>query len=240
VVTTNVDDAEVRVDDEVIGRSPLGSLAWYVEPGRHLVTARKDGYLDGTERIDVAIGLPRSVLVKVQRVVGGTSESPAEEPKPAAASAQPRLASDTSSSVAASPEPRRTGVPARTVVLVTGAVLTVGAAAVGTVYAFRTAADSQRISELQAQFSMINPKNPVEACNSPTDPNIAAFCQTVSDDLARQQAHRQVRDIAFITAGVLGVATLATVFVWRPKPTTVAVAPVLNPAAPGFVLSGSF
>jgi hypothetical protein len=58
--------------------------------------------------------------------------------------------------------------------------------------------------------------------------------------LERQQNHRQVRDIAFITAGVLGVATLATVFLWRPKPTSVAVAPVLDPAAPGFVLSGSF
>jgi hypothetical protein len=207
--------------------------------------ARKDGYLDGTERVDIAIGPPRSILVRVQRVVGGTSEVPAEEPKavggPAAASSQPRLASDTSSSVfAASPEPRRTGVPARTVVLLSGAALTVGAATVGIVYAVRTGQDSSRISAAQSRLIEYNADDPGAVCNQPTQSNVVTFCQSLQDDLSRQSTDRKVRDIAFISAGVIGVATLATAILWRPRPATVSVAPVLNPAAPGLVVLGNF
>ena len=251
VVTTNVDDAEIRIDDEIVGRSPLGSLVWYVEPGRHVLTARKDGYLDGTERIDVAIGPPRSVLVRVQRVVGGTSEMPPEDAKAASAPVPPasppvRVVPDPSSgALAASAESRRTGVPARTVVLLGGAALTLAGVAIGTVYALRTDDDATQIQKAQAEFPERSRKygidrKPDEVCSEPIDSTDANFCRTLGNSFDRQGTDRKVRDIAFIGAGVVGVATLATVFLWRPRSGTVSVAPVLSPTAPGLVVSGNF
>ena len=246
VVTTNVDDAEIRIDDEVVGRSPLGSFAWYVEPGRHLVTARKDGYLDGSERIDVAIGPPRSVLVRVQRVIGGPSEPPPEDPKPTIAPAMntqpsPRVVNEPASKFSASPEPRRTGSPARTVVLLSGAALTVAGAAVGTVYAIRTSADSTLIRNAQVQLG-IDPASPdyATACNDPGDAVLKEKCTRYREDVTQQHTDQRVRDIAFVSAGVLGVATLATYFIWHPRQGNVSIAPALSPSAPGWVVFGNF
>jgi hypothetical protein len=248
VITTNVDDAEIRVDDEIVGRSPVGSLTWYVEPGRHLVTARKEGYLDGSERVEVAIGPPRSVLVRVQRVVGGTSEIPQEDPKSASvpvvpASPSVRVVNGPNGFTAA--EPRRAGVPARTVVLFTGTALTLAGAAMGTVYALRAGHDSTKIGDAQAQFPARSAKYGMDrksdmVCGEPVDPTDAEFCRSLGDDFTRQSTDRRVRDIAFVGAGVLGVATLATVFLWRPRPGSVSVAPALSPTAPGLVVFASF
>jgi tetratricopeptide (TPR) repeat protein len=250
IVTTNVDDAEIRIDDEVVGRSPLGSLAWFVEPGRHLITARKDGYLDGTERIDVAIGPPRSVLVRVQRVVGGTSEPPPDDPRPGRApvgAAPPpvSLANESSGgTLAMSTESRRSGLPARTVVLLSGAALTLGAAAVGVVYTLRTNADATRIrndAAKLAEFATAQDRRPDQVCFEPNEPVIVNFCNGHNDNVAQQQADRRIRDVALVGAGVLGVATLATFFIWRPRSAPpVSVGPALSPSAPGVVVFGNF
>jgi hypothetical protein len=249
IITTNVDDAEIRVDDELVGRSPLGSMAWYVEPGRHVVTVRRDGYLDGTERIDVPIGPPRSVLVRVQRLISGTSEPPADEPKgsPARAPAPPppiKAEPPPQPSVAASAEPRRAGIPARTVVLLAGTGLTIASAAIGTVFALRTNAANTRVDDRQDQLDGLDPrpagqKMPSEVCSVYYAMN-SDFCSALQSDLEQQRSDRRVRDIAFVSAGMFGVATLATVFLWRPRPSTVSLTPVLRPDAPGFILSGQF
>lgn len=47
LITVNVDGATVRVDDEVVGRSPVASLR--LTPGRHVVMVTADGY-SGTRR----------------------------------------------------------------------------------------------------------------------------------------------------------------------------------------------
>jgi hypothetical protein len=245
IVMTNVDDAEIRIDDEVIGRSPLGSLAWYVEPGRHLVTARKEGYLDGFERIDVPIGPPRTVLVRVQRVIGGTSEPPPEEPKVAKA---PIVHSPTASvanepprvAAAFSPEPRPV-VPARTVVLLSGAALTLGAATVGTVYALRTSDDWTRVRNAETRVAAVDQERPLSVCNNPMDPQVLAMCRDYKAEALQHAEDRRVRDVAFVSAGVLGVATVATYFIWRPRTApAVSLTPVLSPTAPGLVLFGRF
>jgi hypothetical protein len=242
IVSANIDDAEIRVDDEFVGRSPLGSFPWYVEPGRHLVTARKDGYLDGAERIDVAAGPPRAVHVRVQRVVGGTSEAPRDEPKPVAAAAA--VASKPAGSPEETPktppsntDSQRSATPARTVVLLSGAALTIAAAAVGTVYAFRADADATRINNALTHMAS-STRGSTNYCYPP--PEDVALCEAYQNELEKQHSDQRVRDIAFVTAGVLGVATVATVFLWRPRTQTVSVAPVLRPDAPGVVLSGQF
>jgi hypothetical protein len=248
VVTTNVDDAEIRIDDELVGRSPLGSLIWYVDPGRHSVTARKDGYLDGSERIDVAIGPPRSVLVRVQRVIGGTSEAPPEEVKPAMAPVAPsaRVVNDTGAApFNVSVESRHTPTPARTVVLLSGAALTAAGVAVGTVYAVRAGTDATSIRDAQAQLPELSAKyggsrTAGEVCSAPVASADDDFCGDLGKAFDRQHTDQQVRNIAFIGAGVIGVATLATVFLWRTRPAAVSIAPALSPSAPGWVVFGRF
>ena len=76
VVETNVPDAEVRIDDEVVGRSPFEGLNWYVEPGPHVVNARKTGYLDGSEKVTVVAGPPKNVFVRLARVLGRSPTTP--------------------------------------------------------------------------------------------------------------------------------------------------------------------
>ena len=248
IVTTNVDDAEIRIDDEVVGRSPVGSLAWFVEPGRHLITARKDGYLDGTERIDVAIGPPRNVLVRVQRVVGGTSAPPPDDPRPAiapaVASPPARIANEPASGAfAVGVEPRRTAIPARTVVLLSGAALTVGAAAIGTVYAWRTSADATHVGNAHRRVANINGDEPLSVCHPdvPKDAASIEACQRYTDEVTQHHADRRIRDVALVSAGVLGVATLATFFIWRPRSAPpISVGPALSPSAPGVVVFGNF
>jgi hypothetical protein len=242
IVSTNIDDAEIRVDDELVGRSPLGNFPWYVEPGRHLVTARKDGYLDGAERIDVAAGPPRAVHVRVQRVVGGTSEAPHEESKPAAAAVAGSAVSPAENAPPKSPPPtsdsQHSAMHVRTVVLLSGAALTIAAAAVGTVYAFRVGNDSTRISSALSWMASQS-SAPTTFCNVNYN-YYKDFCDHYKNDLVQQNSDQRIRDIAFVTAGVLGVATVATAFLWRPRATTVSVAPVLRPDAPGVVFAGQF
>src|SRR6185436_941641 len=69
VVDTNAED------DEIVGRSPLGGLEWYVEPGKHVVVARKEGFLDGAEQVFVPVGRAKTVVVRVQRVAAGTEDA---------------------------------------------------------------------------------------------------------------------------------------------------------------------
>jgi tetratricopeptide (TPR) repeat protein len=245
VVSTNIDDAEIRVDDELVGRSPLGNYPWYVDAGRHVVTARKDGYLDGVERIDVTAGPPRAVLVRVQRVVSGTSEIPQEaKPAPAVVAATTPAAAEGNSATQAPPpasESQHSGIPARTVVLLSGAALTIGSAAVGTVYAFRANAAATRIDNHVEQMMQLDKRKPPEpASYCKLDDADPALCAAYQDDNAKLHADQRVRDIAFVSAGVFGVATLATALLWRTRPATVSIAPVLNLGAPGAVLSGQF
>jgi hypothetical protein len=240
VVTTNVDDAEIRVDDEVLGRSPLGSLAWYVEPGRHLVTARKEGYLDGSERIEVPVGTTKSVMVRVQRVVGGTSESPpAEETKdhrpPASPHPSPNapLAASTAASSADSGD--RPALHPRTIVLLSGATLTVGSLVVGTAFALKTGADSARIQDTQARLAE------PDACAEPAPASLMGLCQSLANDNATRHTDRTVRNIALISAGAFGAATVVTHLLWRPRSsTTMSLAPALSAESQGLLVWGRF
>ena len=248
VITTNVDDAEIRVDDELVGRSPLGSMAWFVEPGRHLVTARRDGYLDGSERVEVALGSSKSVFVRVQRVLGAAGEPPSEEPKvasrPAPPPAPPPTKTDVTPPQGAPPQgdPRRGGIPARSIVLLSGAALTIAGAAIGTVYALKTSADTTRIDDAQRQIANRDPRDPKDPGSFCKEYSAmyATLCHDLHSDLEQQRSDRRIRDIAFIGAGMVGVATIATAFLWRPRSSNVSLAPVLTPSAPGFILSGQF
>jgi hypothetical protein len=232
VVETNVDDAEVRVDDELVGRAPLGSLPWYVEPGRHVVVARKLGYLDGTESLDVGAGLSKNVYVRLSRLVeAATPPSPKAEEK---TGTKASLASAPLSP--AGPLPRESSASeARTVILLSGTILTVTAATIGAYYAVRIGADSNKLSTEKAQLQ----GSPATACgaNGLAEPN-KTICGSIVTTSSQLQTDKTIRNVSFVVAGGLGVATVATFFLWPSRPRSTAIVPHLSPHYAGVSVEG--
>jgi hypothetical protein len=227
VVDTNAEDAEIRVDDEVVGRSPLGGLAWYVEPGKHVVVARKEGYLDGTEQVFVPVGRAKTVVVRVQRVAAG----PAESPESASPAPRPALPAEPAHEEDAA-------VDAKTWVVAGGVALTAVALTVGTVYALRVGSDQSHIDDARAAVA------PLNGCTGGGAP--ADICADLATYATRLPRDRNVRNAALVSAGVLGAATAVAFFLW-PSPSRSAAASGapslsawLEPGQYGVTVSGGF
>jgi hypothetical protein len=215
VISTNETDAEIRVDEDVVGRSPLGALEWYLEPGRHVVVARKEGYLDGSEQVFVTIGASKTVVVRVQRVAeAGSSPEPA-----ARGSIDPPHVADTSS------------LEPRTIVLASGVVLTVAALTLGTVYVARVATDRSRIDDARIT---------VRGASDCGPPSPLAACADLAHYATRLPTDRNVRNAAFVSAGVLGAATAAAWLLWRPAPRNLALGGFIEPGQYGLAIFGNF
>jgi len=223
VIEANADDAEIRVDDEVVGRTPLGSLEWYVEPGRHVVVARKEGYLDGSEQVFVPAGAAKTVVVRVQRVAGGADASSAVPGAPGAeASAGPPKRAE------------RTPLSPRTLVVAGGAVLTLAALTVGTVYAVRVGSDASHVESARARLP-----EPERGCVGDAAP--PGVCDELARYRTRLPVDQNARNVAFGVAGVLGAATIVTFLVWpRRSPDAVVVSGMVESGQYGFALSGRF
>jgi hypothetical protein len=199
VIETNLDDAEIRVDEELVGRAPLGPLKWYVEPGRHVVTARKRGYLDGMEQVYVVPGPPKLVVVRVQRVEAGALPG---APAANMGAAPTEVAAKKGDEPAAA-----TTIEARTIVLVGGAALTVGALALATVYSLRVRSDDSHLDDARAMLT--HKTTDCAPGQIPAEP-----CTTLAQYTARLPTDRNVRDGAFIAAGALAALTMGTFFLW--------------------------
>jgi hypothetical protein len=241
VVETNVDEAEVRVDNEVVGKSPLGSAVWYVEPGEHAVVIRKEGYAEATGRVYVLSGETKTIAVRVQAAASdgaGTAAAPAA-PDPVA---QPAIAqSGTASAVGGE---ANGSLEPRTVVLLGGAALTLVGVGVGTAYAIKTGNDVDRYDAAFAQKNAVaGPSS--SACAGPDDGTArAAACRDLRDSADQVDRDRTARNVGFIVAGVVGAATVATFFLLWPKhestAAAIAIAPSVGPYRRGIEIVGRF
>jgi hypothetical protein len=232
VIETNVDDAEVRVDDELVGRTPLGGLAWFVEPGKHVIVARRSGYIDGTETVDLSVGASKNFYVRLARLVEGAAVAPAA-PAGARASAKSTLASSPATSdVAADREPSTS--QARTVVLLTGTALTVAALTVGAYYAVRMGADSNKYESAFASL----PADPSACSNPGSSQEVLNTCSSVVHYSSQLRTDRNIRNGSFIAAAVLGAATITTFFLWPARSSSASVVPMVGPHFAGVVAQG--
>lgn len=240
VVETNVDDAEVRVDDEVVGKSPLGSAAWYVEPGSHSVVIRKEGYADATGDVNVQSGETKTVSVTAKAPAGPSGAS-----GKLSAPAGGDLSGRTSEAGAAAPSGAGPGFfQPRTVVILGGAVLAVASVGIGAAYAIKVGSDTD------AYDAAVVHKNEVagtssSACAGTDDGSARALaCRDVRDSVDQIDRDRALRNAGFIAAGVVGAATAATFLLWRPsrdgRTATVAIAPSVGPHERGVGIVGSF
>jgi hypothetical protein len=222
IVETNSDDAEVRVDEEVIGRSPLGSMQWFVEPGAHVVSARKEGYLDGIEKVDVPTGPSKSVFVKLQRVTGAP---PAETALPKSAAAEPDkapLPPTASDSSGASASASTSTIAPRTVVLIGETALTVTAVTLSVIYNSRVSDDITERNGVRQQFVPFGGLMG-DTCVKPT-PSTGAPCRALASSESQITKDMNYRLAFGVMGGVFAAATVATYFLWPATPAQRAVA----------------
>jgi hypothetical protein len=236
-VDTNVEEAEIRVDGELIGVSPLAGLAWHVAPGVHLVTGHKEGYLDGTERVQVAAGPPTRVLVRLQRVISVPLEAASERTADLTTIARPAAAApaDVKRDVASSSN----SVEPRTVALIAGAVITVVAAGIGVAFTLRTADDTAARNDA-SDVLVRRGIDPQTGCTAPVPATSLELCHSLGALADRIQFDRQMQFVGFIGAGVVGAATLAASFVWQPSRSHGTLVPTVAPGYAGLRWSTSF
>src|SRR5690606_15491870 len=142
------------------------------------------------------------------------------------------------------------GVPAKTVVLIGGATLTLTAFGVGAVFAWQ---GNQHEADAERWRARVDAEGNPEAqswngqCH-PSRPDRPAACDQLHDAIERSNRSYDNANLAFIAGGVLGVATLATWLLWptsAPSPVTTGdgswtVVPWSGMHAQGLQLSGRF
>jgi hypothetical protein len=176
--------AEIRVDSELVGISPLSSEI-YVDPGTHRVEARSPGQPAVEAKIDTAIGETYALELRTEATRPNAQAAPSAGAGPA-----PDL---TASAPIATPPaaPReRSLVP----VFVTGGLALAGVGA-GTALTLMAESDSAKIQDLRGEVG------PSGCRNAPS-----AECAELRDTAQRRDLERNLSYAAFAFGG----AALAT------------------------------
>jgi hypothetical protein len=240
VVETNVNGAEIGVDGETIGRTPLGADPWWVEPGEHLVTAHLHGYDDHRERHNLEAG--RTLRIFVTLLPSGLVASSSTLSDPAIAAAGVRLATSTEGrsgrpgdegqQLSAPPGDDKSSRVAVVPIAIGGAITIAGLAA-GIGYAVASSANADDRDALLATIPGSSPK-----CGSGTPYGAScAQAQNLDDKSASQ---RTLATAGFVVAGAAGAATLAY-WLWpRSSPSQGLIVPAVTPAYAGIQWRSSF
>jgi tetratricopeptide (TPR) repeat protein len=81
IVRVNVDGAEVLIDGESVGRSPI-SEELYVDPGPRTIEARLSGHENTTKTEEFARASTRTVYLELKRLPVTMTTAPGEVPRP--------------------------------------------------------------------------------------------------------------------------------------------------------------
>jgi hypothetical protein len=239
VVETNVKGAEIGVDGETIGRTPLGADPWWVEPGEHVVTAHLDGYDEHRERHNLDAG--RTLRVFVTLLPNGLVASSGTLSDPAIAAAGARLASSTEGrSVRPGDDGRDQPPPGydnrsrvAVVPIAIGGALTIAGLAAGIGYSLASSANANDRDALLAAIPGPSPK-----CGSGTP--YGASCAQAQDLDDKSASQRTLATTGFVVAGAVGAATLVY-WLWpRSSPTQGLMVPAVAPAYAGIQWQSSF
>lgn len=128
-VTTTVPDADVSIDDLVVGKSPLPKPVM-VSAGRHRVSVAKAGYTTATKIVEVASGDAPKVLVEPVEQKSATPLPPTEPPRPTEPPKLPPVA-DTGAPPPPPPPPPPSSRPVPVPGIVVTSLLTAGAVVTG-------------------------------------------------------------------------------------------------------------
>ena len=241
-VETSVNGAEIGVDGQTIGRTPLSGEPWWVEPGEHVVTAQLVGYDDHKEKHNVDAG--RTLRIFVNLLPSGLVASSATFSDPAIAVAGERLASsaggrslgpgDDGRAPQFSPPPSYdNGSRVAVVPLAIGGAITLAGLAAGIGYSIASSANASDRDDLLAAIPGPSPK-----CGSGT-PH-AASCEQAQNLDDKSASQRTVATAGFVVAGAAGAATLVY-WLWpRSSPSQGLIVPAVAPAYAGIQWRSSF
>ena len=201
-VSTNIDGAQVTVDGSEIGQSPLPNQL-FLDPGMHAVKLTHPGLQPELRTISLEPGTEVALRFKLvaEPVVP-------IEPGPIGQSASAKPAAT-----------ERSGIHAKTWVLIGGSAATAISLGVGMVYRIKASSLSSDANSTLAQLDAVSAPSEVAShgeCVTPT--GIAqSLCEQLHSSLAKKDSATNISTSAFVTAGVLGVATAVTYFLWSVK-----------------------
>lgn len=186
-IVVDVDDAEVVVDGEDAGRSPL-SGPWYVEPGQHLLVVRKPGYPTEQRQLFALAGVNIPVEVSLEAL---------RHEKEAAALAARKTEAPAAPTMDVEPSGISTG---SILTLVATSTVAVAGLAGGIMFSLRADDADSDADGYEQNLPRVN------ACAADTP--FVIECQRIEE--LRNDA---VQDRRFATVGfvVFGVATAATI-----------------------------
>lgn len=213
----NPDGAEVFVNGVSLGTTPLERDV-FVLPGTQTVELELEGYRSLRREIPASAGESRSLQLRLERL------DPSAPPTGSTA-----VTHDAPSSLPPA-DVSTNGVSARSIALLSGAVLTAAGAGVGLGFYLQGA-------KLDDEASVL--RDDVEAESAP-DPNPCATasnpaCSQLDATVDRRDHAWTVSTIGFVSMGVFGLGTLAT-WLWWPAATNASAsahAPVVVPVVTG-------
>lgn len=214
-VKVNVDGAEVLVDGEVVGRSPIAEEI-YVDPGRRSIEAKLAGHESAKQSITVERAGSLSVSLTLKQIEGSPYVAPtATEPPP--------------------PPPHKPMIP-----IFVGAGVTAVGLGVGIVSALVSSAKSNQADDLRADLLTKN-QGSKSTCYAPTRP---ADCMRLDAAYVDAGSFRNLEIIGFAAAGVAAVATLTYALIppsaTKPTDSRVRASVIVGPGSGGMVVQGRF
>jgi len=170
----------------------------FLDPGPHQLEAEEQGYQPWSREFTAEAGETREIRVELT-------------PMATPAAAPPRAMNPQS--------PVSSGFSSRTWVLIGGGAATAIAAGVGTVFALRYHSLGSEADNLLAQTRMEGSPDFVahDAQCADTAPMRPAACDELADTMDSRNSAGKIANASFITAGVLGVATVVTYVLWPKK-----------------------
>ncbi len=197
-VAPDVTGVEIQIDGDLAGKPPLeGPPPWYVQPGDHVIRARKDGYSDVTNRITIAEGETRNCSVVMKPLT------------PAAAA--PSQARATAPPVSKDSATNGTVFSTRTAVLAGEGLVSVVGLTIGIAY---LAAASSADDAARSYQSRIDSLQLGAVCRDPAGAS-QGDCRELHSALSDRQRDNAVSAVGFVTAGI-GLSALAmTLLFWK-------------------------
>jgi hypothetical protein len=241
VVETSVPGALIVVDGETVGKTPLDSDPWLVEPGDHVVTARLEGYDDHRERHHVDVGRTLRISIALQpsgsRARAGIATE-ATAPRPAerlASSTAERTFDPGAEARVMQPLPLPHDNTSRVSVapIAIGGAIAIAGLAFGIGY---SAASDASARDHDALLDLV--PGPSPKCGNRT-PN-AELCGDAQELAEKADSQRNLATAGFVVAGVAGAATLAY-WLWpRSSRSQGVLVPTVAPAYAGIQWRSSF
>ncbi|HKQ69596.1 MAG TPA: tetratricopeptide repeat protein [Polyangiaceae bacterium] len=246
-VDVDVDGADVTVDGELVGRSPLADPV-YIEAGRRLLRVSKDGHTPYEQPQMLEPGRPAQVKVLLRsrvEVLPSATEAASISRTTGSSTTLPRIDDFVELSPHEGLGPPPQGLKStpdakpstRAVVRVVAGALTI--VSVGVAVGFGLKGSSLRAHEEDVRASLREEPGPAgSVCSLAAN---GAACSDLADTAERRASANKIARVGGVAAGVFALGLGATFLFWSDATSPSAkLVPHVSPTHAGLVLEGAF